>query len=156
MKSNFFPIQAMWVRQSGYGGVFVWEMSLDDFRGACFQTRYPLLQTIKRVLATPLLESKTGGAHSPVLFVNMTSHQGGLVAPPVEQQRTTPSFSKSATCATFYHVKSGDTAWNIARQFDISLQDLRQLNPGKVDLDFITQSEKLCVALPNLQRKGSK
>lgn len=147
----------MWVRQSGYGGVFVWEMSLDDFRGACFQTRYPLLQTIKRVLATPLLESKTPGGHTPVLFLNMTGQQSGAMAPPVE--RPTPSlgsFSKSSTCATYYHVKSGDTAWNIARQFDISLQDLRQYNPGKVDLDFITQGEKLCVALPNLQRKAPK
>lgn len=164
--------QVLWVRQSGYAGIFVWEMSLDDFRGGCYQSRFPLLQTAKRVLTAS--ETKTPvHVQTPYLYVNVTALSPSLnpalnpalspsLLPVVHQfspgqpsqPLSNPVIQKPSNCATFYTVKTGDTAWNIARQHDLSLQDLKQFNPTKSDLEYITQGEKLCVSLPNTHRKG--
>ncbi len=39
-----------WLKEEGFGGVMIWSVDLDDFRGYCGNGKYPLLKAIKREL----------------------------------------------------------------------------------------------------------
>lgn len=43
-------LKVQWLKQAGYGGVMVWSVDLDDFKGTCTGNSYPLLTAIKEEL----------------------------------------------------------------------------------------------------------
>ncbi|KAL1475640.1 hypothetical protein MTO96_037147, partial [Rhipicephalus appendiculatus] len=43
-------LKVQWLKQAGYGGVMVWSVDLDDFKGSCTGQSYPLLTAIKEEL----------------------------------------------------------------------------------------------------------
>lgn len=45
-----------WLKSSGFGGIMVWSVDLDDFRGYCGTGKFPLLKSMKNELADYLVE----------------------------------------------------------------------------------------------------
>ncbi|NPV90620.1 MAG: LysM peptidoglycan-binding domain-containing protein [Firmicutes bacterium] len=45
---------------------------------------------------------------------------------------------------TPYYVRYGDTAWGIAQEFGVDIDDLADANPG-VDLNSLDVGERLCI-----------
>ena len=45
-----------WLKTEGYGGIMVWSVDLDDFRGYCGTGKYPLIKTMKNELQDYLVE----------------------------------------------------------------------------------------------------
>jgi len=42
---NFFSSRkAEWVRENGFGGILIWEISQDDIKGTCCATDRPLIR----------------------------------------------------------------------------------------------------------------
>ena len=48
-----------YVIDNGFGGAMVWALDLDDYRDVCGEGHYPLLNTIKEVMA-PLNQTYDG------------------------------------------------------------------------------------------------
>lgn len=44
--------------------------------------------------------------------------------------------TKAAETPTYYTVVSGDSLWRISRQFGVSVEQLKKLNPGASDLIY--------------------
>jgi hypothetical protein len=44
------PVQVSWLKDQGFGGVMIWSIDMDDFRGHCGTGRYPLLTAIREEL----------------------------------------------------------------------------------------------------------
>lgn len=44
-------LQVDWLKTEGFGGVMVWSVDMDDFRGNCGTGKYPLLTTLKENLS---------------------------------------------------------------------------------------------------------
>ncbi|CAG2178872.1 unnamed protein product [Oppiella nova] len=42
--------KSMWVKENGYGGIHVWEITQDDFHPKCCKKAYPLLRAINHGL----------------------------------------------------------------------------------------------------------
>lgn len=45
-----------WLKSEGFGGIMVWSVDLDDFRGYCGTGKYPLIKTMKNELSNYLVE----------------------------------------------------------------------------------------------------
>lgn len=42
--------QIQWLKQAGFGGVMIWSIDMDDFRGTCMGLQYPLINAAKEEL----------------------------------------------------------------------------------------------------------
>jgi len=45
-----------WLKKEGFGGIMVWSVDLDDFRGYCGTGKYPLIKTMKAELSNYMVE----------------------------------------------------------------------------------------------------
>jgi len=45
-----------WLKNEGFGGIMVWSVDLDDFRGYCGTGKYPLIKTMKAELENYMVE----------------------------------------------------------------------------------------------------
>lgn len=43
--------QMNWLKDEGFGGVMIWSVDMDDFRGHCGTGKYPLINAMKQELA---------------------------------------------------------------------------------------------------------
>ncbi|UYV64527.1 Cht7 [Cordylochernes scorpioides] len=60
-------LKVQWLKQSGYGGVMIWAVDLDDFRGSCIGEPYPLLKAVREELKgyqVANLEAQPSDVHS--------------------------------------------------------------------------------------------
>lgn len=48
MWSNHF--QMAWQKEEGFGGIMIWSVDMDDFRGMCGTGKYPLINAMKQEL----------------------------------------------------------------------------------------------------------
>lgn len=42
--------QMAWLKEEGFGGVMIWSMDMDDFRGQCGSGKYPLINAMRQEL----------------------------------------------------------------------------------------------------------
>jgi hypothetical protein len=42
--------KSKWVKENGYGGVIIWEITQDDWQKKCCQVNYPMLRAINHGL----------------------------------------------------------------------------------------------------------
>lgn len=40
-----------WLKEEGFGGVMIWSVDMDDYRGVCGTGKYPLINAMKQELA---------------------------------------------------------------------------------------------------------
>ena len=117
---SFFQ-KVAWVKANHYGGVFVWEISQDDFQGLGGAGKFPLLCAIRDVL---------------------TDRE--RVTPPTPRDVALGS-GTSQSAGKFHVVKAGDTAYNIALLYGMTLDELQKLNPNKKNLALIQPGDKIGV-----------
>ncbi|KAK4337090.1 hypothetical protein RND71_044191 [Anisodus tanguticus] len=57
-----FKIKVQWLKQAGYGGIMIWSIDMDDFKGTCMGINYPLINSAKEELKgykVPNLETQS-------------------------------------------------------------------------------------------------
>lgn len=62
-----------WLKEEGFGGVMIWSVDMDDFRGSCGSGKYPLINAMRQELDGykvkleydgPFEGSSTGGQYT--------------------------------------------------------------------------------------------
>lgn len=43
-------LQMEWLKKEGFGGIMIWSVDMDDFRGSCGAGKYPLIKAMKKEL----------------------------------------------------------------------------------------------------------
>jgi len=56
------------------------------------------------------------------------------------------TFLYGAECSIYYSVKRGDTLWDIAKKFKLSLRELYRMNPELKKKRFLRPGDRVCVA----------
>lgn len=51
MKPLVFIWQMTWLKEEGFGGIMIWSVDMDDFRGSCGTGKYPLIKAMKKELS---------------------------------------------------------------------------------------------------------
>lgn len=49
-KVLYLEFQMAWLKEEGFGGIMVWSVDMDDFRGSCGTGKYPLITAMKQEL----------------------------------------------------------------------------------------------------------
>lgn len=39
-----------WLKKEGFGGIMIWSVDMDDFKGTCGAGKYPLIKAMKKEL----------------------------------------------------------------------------------------------------------
>lgn len=39
-----------WLKEEGFGGIMIWSVDMDDFKGACGNSKFPLIKAMKKEL----------------------------------------------------------------------------------------------------------
>jgi chitinase len=42
--------QMAWLKEEGFGGIMIWSVDMDDFRGQCGTGKYPLINAMRQEL----------------------------------------------------------------------------------------------------------
>lgn len=77
-----------WLKTEGFGGIMVWSVDLDDFRGYCGTGKYPLLKAMNKELEDYMVELKYNGPYStprgdgsePIVEKKLCDDEGGAVS----------------------------------------------------------------------------
>ncbi|KAH8271606.1 hypothetical protein KR018_010933, partial [Drosophila ironensis] len=99
--SRSISLKAQYALEHHLGGVMIWSLESDDFRGTCGQQRYPLLREINRVLfgsdtPTGLSTTESSGNEMPEGFSCPADTTEGYVRDPED-------------CSKFYYCSGGNT-----------------------------------------------
>eukprot|EP00095_Tigriopus_kingsejongensis_P006279 snap_masked-scaffold1533_size36968-processed-gene-0.3 protein:Tk06279 transcript:snap_masked-scaffold1533_size36968-processed-gene-0.3-mRNA-1 annotation:"chitinase" len=77
-----------WLKTEGFGGIMVWSVDLDDFRGYCGTGKYPLMKAMNKELENYMVELRYDGPYStprgdgsePVEEIKLCDDEGGAVS----------------------------------------------------------------------------
>lgn len=42
--------QMNWLKEEGFGGIMIWSVDMDDFKGSCGNGKFPLIKAMKKEL----------------------------------------------------------------------------------------------------------
>ncbi|XP_076042458.1 putative chitinase 10 isoform X2 [Oratosquilla oratoria] len=80
--AHMLEMKSKYIREKGLCGGMIWALDLDDFKGRCGQGPYPLLSTIKSVLAPPRTSSEVIGPRDQT---GVSGGTGGTVPEPAPE-----------------------------------------------------------------------
>ncbi|GAU96035.1 hypothetical protein RvY_07538 [Ramazzottius varieornatus] len=121
--------KTQWAKQNGFGGVYVWDLSTDDFMNMCGQGKNPLLTAIRDTLAGTSTQTTTQlPSSSTARTATMTT-----TARPISTTRTSPTTTTTRSTArpvpTTTTTKSGSST--VSGVSSVCGRDLCQKNgPG--------------------------
>lgn len=68
-----FVVKTQWMKEIGLGGVMIWAVDMDDFRGNCMGKTFPLIKAVKEELrgyAVPNLDTQSSNVEKAVDALN--------------------------------------------------------------------------------------
>lgn len=60
-------LQMTWLKEEGFGGVMIWSVDMDDFRGSCGAGKYPLIKAMKKELQNYKVKLEYDGPYESTL-----------------------------------------------------------------------------------------
>lgn len=60
-------LQMTWLKEEGFGGVMIWSVDMDDFRGSCGAGKYPLIKAMKKELQSYKVKLEYDGPYESTL-----------------------------------------------------------------------------------------